>query len=606
MNHTVFQKTPDKSFFFIRLLSLVIILIVLAIPLSPLNAQNQDTIYSIDTRAEIDAEGNLHIEQIWDCFNAKGTEWFIPMPNLREDTNIQDLHVRANSKDFTFTDNWDVDASFDEKAYRCGINHNTSNGSEICFGKSSLGEMRYQLSYTVTNGVSKTKDNIPFLYFRFLNDKMDPAAKKASFAIHYEQLAPAVTAEIWGFGFDSHMKAVNQAYETEPFDFSKKHHITILMRFDTANSEEKNTLLANLTQDTRSFDEIQSIALAGSTYEKSKDSTLLRRINNFIFERGPVHFIIVLLVFILILFVFVKLIQWIVKNLDFKDRKKPLNWRESRVPADFQSRDIPYDGQIDLIHFFADMKSGLTPKYQLGFMGAYLLKWAKEGAIAVSERKPFMKKKKDKVLQFNHTPTLSSDLESLSWEILQKASRKNYLSEHQLIRYARSHYRSLERKVQKALDSTKDTAMAMGLIVPNAEHKKYFDLTNSGLELLKNIVGLKRFIKDFSSSDERSQENLSNSYQYLMMASIFGLSDDLEKKIAQDFSVHHFTEEGSTTQPNDFVELARIIYFAGRIQNAFNSGIRYGKNNLNTSGQHSSFSGGGGGFYGGGSGGGSR
>lgn len=602
MNHTVFQKTPDKSFFFIRLLSLVIILIVLAIPLSPLNAQSQDSIDSIDTRVEIDAEGSLNITQIWDCFNAKGTEWFIPMPNLRGDSKIEDLHVRANEKDFTVTDNWNVNASFDEKAYRCGINRSTSNGPEICFGKTGLGEMHYRLTYTVTNGVCKTSDNIPFLYFRFLNDKMKPAAKKASFAIHYDQLAPAVTADIWGFGFDSYLNAVDQGYETETFDFSAKHHITILMRFDTDNSEEKNTLLANLRQDPRSFDEIQRRALDGSTYEESKDPNLLRRINSFIFERGRNHFIILFI----IVFALVNLIKWGFRKLDFNKRQKPLNWKGSRIPADFQSRDIPHGGQIDLIQFFADMKSGLTPKYQLGFMGAYLLKWAKEGAIAVSERKPFMKKKKDKVLQFNHTPTLSSDLESLSWEILQKASRKNYLSEHQLISYTRRHYRSLERKVLKALNSTKDKAMAMGLIAPNPEHKKHFDLTNSGFELLKNIVGLKRFIKDYLSSDEVSQENLSDPYQYLMMASIFGLADDLGKKTAQDFAVHHFAEADSTPQPDGYVDLARIIYFAGKFQKAFNSGIRYGKNNLNSSGKHSSFSSGIGGFSGGGSGGGSR
>ena len=65
-------------------------------------------------------DGSAHIAQTWNCDFSEGTEGYIPIENLGEMT-ISDFLVSDENGPYTYIDNWNINASFDEKAGKCGI-----------------------------------------------------------------------------------------------------------------------------------------------------------------------------------------------------------------------------------------------------------------------------------------------------------------------------------------------------------------------------------------------------------------------------------------------------------------------------------------------------
>ena len=112
---------------------------------------------SINMDIYIDKNGNAHVTEIWDYTADSGTENFHSYKNIGN-SKFTDFTVKEGNNVYTTLSSWDVDASFNSKAYKCGINY-VSDGVELCFGISSYGRHTYSLSYTITNFVSNLTDS---------------------------------------------------------------------------------------------------------------------------------------------------------------------------------------------------------------------------------------------------------------------------------------------------------------------------------------------------------------------------------------------------------------------------------------------------------------
>src|SRR5574344_2867167 len=114
-----------------KILTVVFVFFVSTIGVSAneLNSVNMD-IY-------IDSNGIAHVTEVWDATYSEKTEGYKPYGNLGN-SKFSDFSVSMDGRLFEFEDNWDINGSFNDKAYKNGFNYN-DGGIELCFGISEYG-----------------------------------------------------------------------------------------------------------------------------------------------------------------------------------------------------------------------------------------------------------------------------------------------------------------------------------------------------------------------------------------------------------------------------------------------------------------------------------
>ena len=96
----------------------------------------ENKIYSIDIKVHINDDASANITEIWNMNVQEGTEVYKPMSNMGSSV-LSDFKVTDETgRVYTYT-SWNVNNSFNEKAYKNGINY-TSSGFELCWGYEQL------------------------------------------------------------------------------------------------------------------------------------------------------------------------------------------------------------------------------------------------------------------------------------------------------------------------------------------------------------------------------------------------------------------------------------------------------------------------------------
>lgn len=610
------NKLVLPKIIFVSLLSLLILLSQVTSCFA-----ESDEIFAIDNLVTIQEDASIMIEQNWACNNGAGTEWFVPMYNLDLHSAIEDLAVKANGKQFITINPWQIEKSFNEKAYQCGINH-TTLGDEICFAKSEMGTVNYAVKYKVTNVLRKSKDGIAFIYFRFVNDKMKPAPKEVSIKVNYADLGEKVEGKIWGFGFTSELKSEKQAYKTERFAFSSTQHVTLLMRFDNLPGASK------LIADERSFAEIKQAALTGSNYVDLKKSDLsannqhkrtdgrliynqedeeawtdtpeifdfpnIRRRHNWLFGIGTTIIVSMMLSQLFII---------------YQKNEKATNIKDVHLDKKYYYRDVPYAKRIDLMQFFGSMVNGIVPRTDKSFIGAYILKWIREGSVEPCKctTKRFFISTESEALRFVKTPEFQSKLEEVTYNILTLAAQDELLTAHELEDYARYNAHSLDKNFSYAMKKAKDVALEMHLITFNDEKKRRFSLTASGIASLQNLNGLKNYLRDFTLLNERQMLEVTLWDDYLISAAVFGIAEEVYRELQKLVPNYVFASEVGRYYDSNMYNTLTYIHFANSFAYSVKRGITMSERSRSSGhGGMSSIGGGSSGFSGGGSGGGSR
>lgn len=121
-------------------------------------AAAEDGIRSIVIDVFLNENGSATVTEVWDIDNVHGgTEYFIGM-NLPPSMNVHSLQVSDEMGHvFQPTFNWDIDASFEDKAFRSGIIV-TNRGYELAWGISQLGDRTFTISYVIEGLVQSFAD----------------------------------------------------------------------------------------------------------------------------------------------------------------------------------------------------------------------------------------------------------------------------------------------------------------------------------------------------------------------------------------------------------------------------------------------------------------
>ncbi len=555
---------------------------------------SSDDIALINTKLNVyEGDTTLHLSQLWSVNNEDGTEWYIPMQELNGQS-IENLRVRAyipetdtNFIEFETSDDWDINASFNEKAFKAGLNF--SNGyPEICFGKSSMGRVVYEISYDLTEAVKKSADGVPFIFQKVVNDSMNPAPRKIALTLNVDD--KKADTKIWGFGFLGDLKPFNDNdFKTDYVDFgSSNRYVTILSTMQGSDNSK-------LRADSRTVEEIKKQAFKGSDYDLNPDGDdgdwkwfdYLFKVINVLLRMLPPFLI----------FTFIK------KLMDERRNKYVAkNIKDIKIEKDHFSREIPFSGSIAETYFMYDMKNYMSSQTNLDFLSAFILKWIKSGNI-----NPIIEDRvKDNKLELNNDPVkFESTLEEETWNILRDASKNGILTRNNLKKYVEKRYKKIKEMVEDSKDDVKVYLEAEGLIEYDEKGKR-FSFTENGKESYINTFGFKKYLEEFTIINEREPKEVTLWDYYLIFASLFGIASEVEKQFEKLVPSYVFAED-PTSPTYGTVRTAQYVMFADSFSSSASSGYSAAVQRSRSSGSGGfSSSGGGGGSSGGGSGGGSR
>ncbi len=523
-------------------------------------------------------DGSAYITQTWNCNFTEGTEGYIPIENLGE-MSLSDLLVSDASGPYTLMKDWDVKASFKEKAGKLGL-VKTNKGYELCWGISEYGEKRYAIEYKINQFVGGYTDFDGF-NFQFINPGMGTLPTDVTVKITMQDgvKLDANHAGIWAFGFDGQINFENGqvvAYTKKPLS-SKTDSVIILLQL--------NKGLINPTRVVdKSFEAVKAQAFKGSDYD---DKTGTGGSSSVLSEEelGPYD---VVIGFAIMALPVVVIIYFLARK--GKRKKKILALYKN---ADY-FRETPIAGNLEAAFVLARDFDQTDDDGDL--IGSAFLKLINAGCLEPMSEKTvglFGKEKESISLRLDHPPQFTGLATKMLYDVLVLASSSDQiLQERELENYCKTNHTTIMGIIEAAKQDGQNTLMIIDSYDPSKQAKP-LGLSQRGENLLINIMGFKKYLLEFSLIGERSIAESIIWQDYLTFATLLGIAD---KVIEQFEKVYPNATQYSENAQHYYLlahRYTRASYHAA--QTARSSG----------SGGRSSF-GGGGGFSGGGSGGGTR
>lgn len=577
----------------------LLLVLLMLIPIS-VSADNE-RIKSIDTFVILEDDGTAKVRQVWDISTHKGTEFFIPITELK-DMKVENFKVSDETgREFEFVENWNVKGSLEDKAFKNGINH-ISNGIELCWGKSSFGDHKYTVSWDYKNAVQAYSDYDGF-NIRFINDKMDPVPENVSIVISKDgTVLSNENTRIWAFGYEGDIEFKGDGTVTGKSHRSldKNEYMNIMMSF------EKGIFTPSISHE-ESFDVLKDRAMEGATTHEKKSST----------SKFPLRYVLIASILILVSVIGI-LTKGFRGDYIYNLGGIKINLQPKKVyrkPKDNDLdyyRGLPLDNKIIAMYYIEKIVRRMGSPVDL--MASHILNWIKNDNIAPEEsfatEEPKTKKDVKNVrLHIGNEPEFESETEKELWEMIVKAAGKDrILEEDEFQRYSKVNHERVSKWIDSAVINGGVKFLEMdGLeIVDEKPDSAKTMITQKGEQYINDFYGFRKFLKDFTIIQEREVKEVNLWDDYLIIATIMGMGEEVTKQMESILPSYVFGR-GEEDITDSYPFYTNYLVF-NTVRNMANSGIKgFSEGSYDASGGGgSSFSGGGGGFSGGGSGGGGR
>lgn len=480
----------------------LILCVVLLFSLS-LPAYAANRVDTMDIQAVLYEDGSMYVTQVWDGSFDEGTESYIPM-NAPETLTISQLTVSDQSGSYETVPDWNVEWSFEEKAGKCGINI-TDSGYEICFGISRYGQNRYAIEYKLDNAVGGYSDR-DGVNFRFVNDDMNTTPTDVKVEIRLADGTPITDeiADVWGFGYDGQVEFSDGAifaYTESPI--YPENHVTVLFSLDKG-------ILSPSRQEVGSFEEVKKAAFEGSDYDSTgEEISTFEAIVTMLLSVGlPIGLII-----------------WI-RRL----KKKRAEKKRQRFAERFgYFRDIPNDGNLSATYALGQL-------FEVCEDGAILstgmLRLIQLGCLSPVETQEvgFMGKTKETVslrlMGSNHANM--NEYDEYLYTVLEGAAGSDaILQAKELEHFANQNDKLLRDYIEKQDSAGRAYLSQKHCLKRWNAQAKLTDLTPAGEQELGELMGLKRYLMDFSLIAERGVKEMPIWRELLTYAMLFGIADQV-------------------------------------------------------------------------------
>ena len=514
-------------------------------------------LHSLDIRVVLSHNGDARITEtrVMDI-DDEGTECYIGLGNMGG-SEVRDLRVSdEDGNDFENIGDWDIDESRSWKEYKCGIVYK-HNGYELCWGLGESGNRTYTTSYTITSLVHAYPDADAIRHV-FLDQDVSPKPDHAKISIEAEDsiLFTDENCGIWGFRFGGELGFQDGriiAYNTE--DFGHSGAMYIMVRFNKGMFEPT-------IQEDDTFEHKKELAFEGSDYtsddEWTTEDTIILLVMAICFFIVPIVGFIWYLIYV-----------WRAR----KKVNKDLLWY----------RDIPMKGNLQQANNVLNAYKYFGTDYN-NLLSACILKLIDMGAISIEQ-------------------TLNSKGKTEQNFVIHEL--QNYADQPLLLRKIHSMFKTaagedtvLEPKeLRSFMRSSKNESITDSFI--NTLHTKTsISYYKERFDDVRQVFGLKKFLKEFSLLDERHVNEVTLWKDYMIYATLFGIADQVIKDMKKINPEYFNMDQVAAQMANDTtLPMIYSTLHSGTSRAVANKAAREAR--ASGHGGHSSWGGGGGGFGGG-------
>jgi predicted membrane protein DUF2207 len=517
----------------------------------------------------IDKDGNARITEYRKSNLSEGSENYIVINNA-DDSEIIDFEVEEDGIVYESIDNWDINASREEKAFKSGI-INTDNGYELAWGIGEYGPHEFKLRYTITNFVKNFQET-QGIFWEFISGTNIPP-QDVNLTIESEISFNNSNSNIWAFGFEGNIDFNEDKIVTNnSTEFNSSDYLTVLVEFE-------ETLFNSDSYVDIPFEEVKNRAFEGSDYRKGSSGGPFGFLSSFLPILIPIYFVFTAI---------------FIRNVNNKSINR--NIKLKRKFKEEYYRDYPYEGNFE-DSFYILNKMGATSPEML--ITAFILKWINIGLINIRKEKTgFLFKKEETSFKFLQDSIEGSTIESSLYNMMRKAAGSNEILEsNEFSNWSRSHYKEFQDWEKMAYENSKEKMKSLGYLEIKTKKilfisTKNLELNEKGQEFEDNVYKFINYLHDFSIINERDAVNVKLWDNLMIWAGLLGLTEVVNKEFKKLYPEY----ETQSNYRGDGVYTAYI--FANSATRAYAAAAA-----RTSGGGGFSSTGGGGGSFGGGGGG---
>lgn len=543
------------------------ICLLLGLLISATSVFSRPSLNNLDIKVVLSKNGDARITETREMYiDDEGTECYIGLANMGE-SQVKDLTVSDETGTRFLNVDWDVDEPRDWKTYKCGI-VTTNSGYEVCWGLGEEGERTYITSYTIT-GLVRGYPDADAIRHVFLDTSVSPKPDHAKITIMTADSTMVIDPDscgIWGFRFEGNLWFENgtiMAETTQPM--SSEAGLFIMVQFPKGMFEP--TIWENET-----FENKKNEAFEGSDYVGGGDDE----------DMTLIEWAIFILIYGGSALIAVGGFMWHIVTV----------WRaRRRVNKDLMwYRDIPMNGNLQEANNILNAYKYMHTDYN-NLMSACILKLIQMGAITIETRRNMKGEMEPNFVihqlkDADNQPVLMRKI----FSIFKKAAGSDKVLEAQeLKQYMKS---TCNQSITDSFINTLHTKTSIS---------KYKDRE----EDVRQLFGLRKFLKEFTLLDERGVDEVKLWKDYMVYATLFGIADRVIKEMKK-VNPEYFNMDQVANQMADNMTLPLIYSTLHRSTSSAVAAKAAREHRSSGGGGHSSWGGGGGGFSGGGGGGGVR
>ncbi len=496
------------------------------------NKVSANSINSINMDIYIDNEGNAVVTEVWKANLTQGTEGYRPYTKMGNSVISNFSVTDQTGTIYESLSTWNTSDSFSSKAYKCGINE-ISDGVELCWGISNYGNNTYTLKYNISNFIIQYTDT-QGIYFNLLN--LDQKVSNAKITIHSNYNFSLDNAKIWAFGNNGTINFVDGKIVLDSGgSLSSSQYMVGLVRFESNLFNTSNT-------SSQSFDDI---------YDSAKST-----VSDYSFNESWFIIKILLLTYIGAALLHFFILGGFSRRRKYNSNRDNIEYRPLDLGPKIKNnevtyfRDIPCEGDLYYAYW-------VMIKYKIlkeddcknGLVGAILLKWIKEGYIELSKTRGGLFNLKDNkyAIAFKNVHSrefyVKDEMEKSLMQMLIKASGDNNILEaKEFEKWCRSNHHTMNRWFNTLINDTSKKLQQKNLILEDITTSKKLWKTKTIItkyvdgsvrEAALNLLGLKKFLLDYSLIPDKENVQVHILEDYLVFAQLLGIADKVEEQFSK-------------------------------------------------------------------------
>lgn len=470
---------------------------------------------SIKIDADIDEDGVARVKEVWQINedNKDYTERYKRIENL-QGIKIENFSLNALGRDFTEKMPWDLDASFEDKAYHYG-RIDKEDQVELTWGISEFKDNTYNLSYTINPLVVGLND-ADMVFFNFVGDNFNPKPEKAEIIIKgFEDFKDV---EMWGFGLEGEIHNVDGAIKMISSGYVD--YATVMLKFpkgyfNTVYKIDKN------------FNDYANMAAKGSDWENNEGQAYQKPMSRG--EKAALGGVFAGVVAV---------IYFVARAVSLSFNKRKIqNKKELPTIKDLKGeyyKEIPYDGPMEDLYYFIGQAYLVTSDLVGNYINAFILKWTLGGDIEfIEEGKGYA----DNKIRIIKRPENMGPMEEELFDMIDAANEDNQedlITAKAFKKYVKRHRKEMENYYEEFETSSIRNLREGGYLEDYTYEKKFLSsrrtgkelrVTEKGKVLYKNLIKFKNYLKDYL--DQVTEEvEFEKWEEYLIYSSIFFLDKE--------------------------------------------------------------------------------